>query len=33
MANVGHVDGWWRLVGDLVDERMDVSHLVVEFAP
>ena len=28
-ANVEHVDGQWRLVG----ERKDVSHLVGEFAP
>ena len=28
-----HVDGRWRLVSDLVGERMDVSHLVSEFAP
>ena len=32
-ANVEHVDGWRRLVGDLVGERMDISHLVGEFAP
>ena len=31
-ANVEHVDGQWRLVGDLVGERMDVSHLVGEIA-
>ena len=31
--DVEHVDGRQRLVGDLVDERMDVSHLVGEFAP
>jgi len=28
-----HVDGRWRLVGELVGERMSVSHLVDEFAP
>ena len=32
-AYVEHVDGQRRLVGDLVDERMDVSHLDGEFAP
>jgi len=32
-ADVEHVDGRWRLVSDLVGERMDVSHLVSEFAP
>ena len=32
-ADVEHVDGRRRLVGDLVGERMDVSHLVGEFAP
>ena len=26
-ADVEHVDDRWRLVGDLVGERMDVSHL------
>ena len=33
LADVEHVNGQWRLVGDLVGERMDVSHLVGEFAP
>ena len=32
-ADVEHVDSRRRLVGDLVSERMDVSHLVSEFAP
>ena len=32
-ADVEHVDGQRRLVGDLVGERIDVSHLVGEFAP
>ena len=32
-ADVEHVDGRRRLVGDLVGERMDVSHLVSKFAP
>ena len=32
-ADMEHVDGRRRLVGDLVGERMDVSHLVGEFAP
>ena len=31
--DVEHVDGRRRLVSDLVSERMDVSHLVAEFAP
>ena len=32
-AYVSHVDGWWRLDGDLVGEWMGASHLVSEFAP
>ena len=32
-ADVEHFDGQWRLVGDLVIERIDISHLVGEFAP
>ena len=32
-TDVGHVDGRRRLVGDLFGERMDISHLVGEFAP
>ena len=32
-ADVQHVDGQRRLVGDVVDERMDSSNLVGEFAP
>ena len=31
--DVEHVNGRRRLVGDLVSEMMDVSHLVGEFAP
>ena len=33
MVDMEHVDGRQRLVGDLVDERKDVSHLVSESAP
>ena len=32
-ANVQHIDSQRELVSDLVDERIDVSHLVKEFAP
>ena len=32
-ANVEHVDSRRRLVGDLVGERMDVSHLVGDSTP
>ena len=32
-ANVKHVDGRRRLVGNPVSERMDISHLADEFAP
>ena len=32
-ADVQHVDDRWRLVGDLVDGRMDISNLVSESAP
>ena len=32
-TDVQHVDGRWRLVGNLVSERMDISNLVGEFAP
>ena len=28
-----HVDSRWRLVGDLLGMRMDISNLVSEFAP
>ena len=32
-AGVQHVDRRWKVVGDLVGERMDNLHLVGEFAP
>ena len=32
-AGVQHVDRRWELIGDLVGERMDIPHLVSEFAP
>ena len=32
-TDMEHVDGRRKLVGELVDERMSVSHLVGEFAP
>ena len=32
-AGVQHVDLRRKLIGDLVGERMDFSHLVSEFAP
>ena len=32
-AGMQHVDHRWELIGDLVGERMDIPHLVGEFAP
>ena len=32
-ADVEHVDGRWRLVGDLVGGRLDICNLVSELAP
>ena len=32
-ADLQHVDRRRELVDDLIDERIDVSHLVDEFAP
>ena len=32
-ANLQHIDSRRELVDDWVDERIDVSHLVSEFAP
>ena len=32
-ADLQHIDSWRELVGDQVGERIDVSHLVGEFAP
>ena len=32
-ADLQHVDSRRELVGDLVGERIDISHLVGEFAP
>ena len=32
-ASVQHVDHWQELVNDLFGERMDILHLVGEFAP
>ena len=33
LAGVQHVDRRRKLIGDLVGERMDIPHLVGEFAP
>ena len=33
LADLQHVDSRRELVGDLVSERIDISHLVGEFAP
>ena len=33
LADLQHIDSRRELVGDRVGERIDVSHLVDEFAP